>query len=230
MVDEQNMETENPSVEENIATESQEQTESKAFSQDDVDRILKDRLDRERKRFEKKFADVDVEKYRELMDREESARIEEQKKRGEFEDILKSTVAKKDSQITELQQQLHSIKVEGSLLNAASAKRAINPQQVVSLLNNQIRLGDTGDAEVIDANGQVRYTDQGTAMTPDQLVEEFLQTNSHFVSAGPSGSGPQSSVANSSRVASVDTNSLDMNNPDDRKIYKDLMKKKGIRI
>lgn len=230
MVDEQNMETENPSVEDNIAAENQEQTESKAFSQEDVDRILKDRLDRERKRFEKKFADVDVEKYRELMEREESARIEEQKKRGEFEDILKSTVAKKDSQISELQQQLHSIKVEGSLLNAASAKRAINPQQVVALLNNQIRLGDTGDAEVIDANGQVRYTDQGTAMTPEQLVEEFLQANSHFVSAGPSGSGPQSSVANSSRVASVDVSSLDMNNPDDRKIYKDIMKKKGIRI
>ena len=230
MVDEQNMETENPSVEENIAAENQEQTESKAFSQEDVDRILKDRLDRERKRFEKKFADVDVEKYRELMEREENARIEEQKKRGEFEDILKSTVAKKDSQISELQQQLHSIKVEGSLLNAASAKRAINPQQVVALLNNQIRLGDTGDAEVIDANGQVRYTDQGTAMTPEQLVEEFLQANSHFVSAGPSGSGPQSSVANSSRVASVDVSSLDMNNPDDRKIYKDIMKKKGIRI
>ena len=230
MVEEQNMETDNPSVEENIATETQEQQESKTFSQDDVDRILKDRLDRERKRFEKKFADVDVDKYRELMEQQENARIEEQKKRGEFEDILKNTVSKKDTQIQELQQQLHSIKVEGSLLNAASAKRAINPQQVVALLNNQIRLGDTGDAEVVDANGQIRYTDQGTAMTPDQLVDEFLSANPHFVSAGPSGSGAQSSVANSTKVNGVDINSLDMNNPEDRKIYKDMMKKKGIRI
>jgi hypothetical protein len=226
----ENVETENPAVEQNVATENQEQQESKAFSQEDVDRILKDRLDRERKRFEKKFADVDVDKYRELMDREENSRIEEQKKRGEFEKILSETVQKKDQQINEIRQQLHSIKVEGSLLNAASAKRAVNPQQVVSLLNNQIRLGDTGDAEVIDTNGQVRYTDQGTAMTADQLVEEFLSANPHFVSAGPSGSGAQSSVANATKVGSVDLSSLDMNNPEDRKIYKDAMKKKGIRI
>lgn len=230
MVDEQNMETENPSVDENITAENQEQTDSKAFSQEDVDRILKDRLERERKRFEKKYADVDVDKYRELMEREENTRLEEQKKRGEFEKILQETVQKKDQQINDIRQQLHSIKVEGSLLNAASAKRAVNPQQVVALLNNQIRLGDAGDAEVVDTNGQVRYTDQGTAMTPDQLVEEFLSANPHFVSAGPSGSGAQSSVANSTKVGSVDLNSLDMSNPDDRKIYKEAMKKKGIRI
>jgi hypothetical protein len=226
----ENVETDNPSVEHDVATENQEQQESKAFSQEDVDRILKDRLDRERKRFEKKYADVDVDRYRELMDREENARIEEQKKRGEFEKILSETVQKKDAQINDIRQQLHSIKVEGSLLNAASAKRAVNPQQVVSLLNNQIRLGETGDAEVIDTNGQVRYTDQGTAMTADQLVEEFLSANPHFVSAGPSGSGAQSSVANATKVGNVDLNSLDMNNPEDRKIYKDAMKKKGIRI
>jgi len=229
MVEETNMETENPQVEASAETENQEQAMT-AFSQEDVDKIVKDRLERERKRFEKKYADVDVEKYRELMSAQEEARIEDQKKRGEFEKILQETVQKKDSQINEIRQQLHSIKVDGSLLNAASSKQAVNPQQVVSLLKNNIRLNDVGEAEIIDAEGNVRYTDNGTAMTADELVGEFLSQNPHFVAAGPSGSGSQSAIANSTKVGSVDTRSLDMNNPEDRKIYKERMKAKGIRI
>jgi len=232
MVNENEMDTGAPSVEnEDFTAETQESSAvQSAFSQEDVDRIVKDRLDRERKRFEKKYADVDVEKYRELMNAQEEARLEEQKKRGEFEKILSETVQKKDSQMEQLRQELHSIKVDGSLLNSASSKKAINPQQVVALLKNQIRLNDGGETEIVDTNGQVRYTDKGTAMTADELVEEFLSANPHFVSAGPSGSGSSSSVANSTKVGGVDVSSLDMNNPEDRKIYKELMKSKGIRI
>jgi len=220
-----------PTAENNdFAAESQE--EAKVFTQEDLDRIVKDRLDRERKKITKKFEGVDVEKYQELMNAEEEARLEQQKARGEFEEILKSTVAKKDTAIQQLQQELHSIKVDGALLNAASSKKAVNPQQVVALLKNNIRLGDTGDVEVLDAEGNVRYTDNGTAMTGDELVEEFLTSNPHFLQAGPNGSGAQSNIAKSSgsQPGKVDVSSLNMNNPEDREIYRKLMKSKGIRI
>ena len=232
MVNEQEMETGNPSVaQDDFTAETQESSEQSAgFSQEDVDKIVRERLERERKRFEKKYADVDVDKYRELMNAQEEQRIEEQKNRGEFEKILQETVQKKDSQMEQLRQELHSIKVDGSLLNSASSKKAINPQQVVALLKNQIRLNDAGETEILDTNGQLRYTDKGTAMTADELVQEFLSANPHFVQAGPSGSGSQSSVANSTKVGGVDISSLDMNNPEDRKIYKEMMKSKGIRI
>lgn len=233
MVNENEMETGNPSVEsqEDFTAETQESSANgSAFSQEDVDKIVRDRLERERKRFEKKYADVDVDKYRELMNAQEEQRIEEQKNRGEFEKILQETVQKKDTQMDQLRQELHSIKVDGSLLNSASAKKAINPQQVVSLLKNQIRLNESGETEILDTNGQQRYTDKGTAMTAEELVEEFLSSNPHFVQAGPSGSGSQSAVASSNKIGGVDVNSLNMNNPDDRKIYKDYMKSKGIRI
>lgn len=227
MTEQENMETENPSVEEDLATESQE---NQTFTQSDIDKIVKERLDRERKKYEKKFADVDVDKYRQLMEQQEQEQLEQQKARGEFEKVLQETVSKRDAVINDLRSELTSIKVDGSLLNAASAKKAINPQQVVSLLKDNIRLGDHGEPEIVDREGNIRYTDNGTAMTPEELVAEFLTTNPHFVSAGPSGSGAQSAVANSTKVGAVDINSLDMNNPADRKIYADYMRSKGIRF
>lgn len=212
-----------------FTAESQE--ESKYFTQEDLDRIVKDRLDRERKKIAKQFEGVDVKKYRELMDAEEEARLEQQKARGEFENILKSTVEKKDTVIQQLQQELHSIKVDGSLLNAASSKRAVNPQQVVSLLKNNIRLGETGDVEVLDAEGNVRYTDNGTVMRVDELVDEFLSSNPHFIQAGPNGSGAKSNIANTGKeVGKINVGDLNMSNPADREIYKKYMKSKGIRI
>ena len=121
-----------PIADNDFTAESQE--EAKYFTQDELDRIVKDRLDRERKKLSKQFDGVDVQRYRELTEKEEQQKLEQQKARGEFENILKTTVEKKDSAIQQLQRELHSIKVDGSLLNAASTKRAVNPQQVVSLL------------------------------------------------------------------------------------------------
>lgn len=217
---------------ENVDFTAESQEETKVFTQDELDRIVKDRLDRERKKISKQFEGIDVNKYRELMDAEEQQRMEQQKARGEFEKVLQETVQKKDSTIQQLQNELHSIKVDGSLLNAASAKRAINPQQVVSLLKSNIRLGDSGDVEVLDAEGNVRYTDNGVAMGVEDLVEEFLTSNPHFISAGPNGTGSQSNIAKSSgsTPGKIDVSSLNMNNPEDRKIYKEYMKSKGIRI
>lgn len=213
-----------------FTAENQEQT--KTFTQEDLDRIVKDRLDRERKKITKQYEGVDVAHYREMVEAKEAEEMEAQKARGEFEKVLQETVAKKDTAIQTLQQELHSIKVDGALLNAASTNRAVNPQQVVALLKNNIRLGTTGDVEVTDADGNVRYNESGVAMGVNELVNEFLSTNPHFVQAGPNGSGAQSNVANQTgkTPGKVDVSSLDMNNPDDRAIYREYMKSKGVRV
>lgn len=213
--------------------ENQVGTTDKVFTQDDIDKIVRERLQREQKRWEKKYGEVDVDRYRQLTEKEENEKIEQQKQRGEFEKVLQETVGKKDSAIQDLQRQLTEIRVDGSLLNAASSRRAINAQQVSALLRNQVRLGVTGEAEVVDSSGNVKYTDDGTAMTVDQLVDDFLKTNSHFVSAGPSGSGSQSNVSNDGSrkgLGNMDPSQLNMNNPEDRKIYQQIMKQRGIRI
>jgi len=201
----------------------------KTFTQEDVDKFVRERLDRERKKFSKQFEGIDVEKYRSLVEKEEKIQLEQQAARGEFEKVLQSTVSKKDTQIQELQKQLQTIKVDGSLLSAASANKAVNPQQVARLLKDQIRLNNTGEVEIVDDTGTVRYTDSGSAMGVEDLVSEFLQTNPHFMSAGPSGSGSQGSVANAagSATGKVDVSKLDMAKAGDRALYKQMMKSKS---
>jgi hypothetical protein len=212
----------------NVDDSSTESQGSQTFTQDELDRIVKERLDRERKKFSKQFEGVDVERYRELTAKEESIRIEQEKARGNFEKVLHETVGKKDLTIKQLQDQLHSIKVDGSLLNAASSRRAVNPQQVVRLLKDQIRLGNDGDVEIVDTDGSVRYSEKGSTLTVDDLVDEFLSANPHFIAAGPQGSGAQGAVGRpAGNVGKIDVTRLDMSNPQDRSIYKEYMKSKS---
>jgi hypothetical protein len=224
------METETITNQENqevTGTTAESQVE-RGFTQEEVNRIVADRVERERKKYESKYSGVDIEHYQQLAEAEEARKIEDQKKRGEFENILKDTVSKKDSVINQLQSELKSIKVDGALLNAASSLKAVNPDQVVRLLKDQVRLGDSGSVEVVDpATGQIRYTDSGDAFDIKSLVNDFLQANPHFVAATPKGSGTVSNT-NSSGQGKLDVSKLDMTNPEHRELYKQYRKERGL--
>ena len=208
--------------------QSQEEVSTpKTFTQDEFN----DAMASVRKKTEasvlKKYSGVDVSKYRDLLQKEEDSILEEQKKRGEFEKILKDTAEKKDQRIAQLHNQLNSIKVDDALLQASSKYKAINPAQVVQLIKSQVKLNDTGDVEVVDKNGTPRYAESGELLTVDNLVKEFLDTNPHFISAGPSGSGAKSNTQTDG-IAPVDISKLDMNDPAQRKIYAEHRKAQGI--
>jgi hypothetical protein len=174
----------------------------------------------------KKFKDVDIEKYRDLVTKEEQMRIEEQKKRGEFERVLKETAEKKDLQIQQLRATLNSVKVDGSVLNAASKYKAISPEQVSKLVKDKIRLNDNGDVEVVGDTGAPRYTESGDPMSVDEFISEWLQQNPHFVQSGPSGSGAKSNTKPAS-LGTVDISALDIaNNPEHKRIYAEYRRQK----
>jgi hypothetical protein len=197
--------------------------------QEEVNRIVADRVERERKKFERRFEGVDLDRYQQLVEAEEARKLEDQKRRGEFEEILKSTVSKKDTVITGLQQELQSIKVDGAMLNIASKHKAINPEQVVSLVKNQVKLSETGDVEVIDPRtGSVRYTESGDAMDMESLISEFLEHNPHFVSATTRGSGTVSNTRDAGVGKPLNIAALDMNNPEHRKQYAEYRRQNGI--
>jgi hypothetical protein len=208
---------------------SAQSTQDTKFSQEDVDKIVADRIARERRKFEKRYEGVDIDTYKELTAKQEKEREDRLKAKGEFEKILKETVEKKDTTIQTLQKQISSIKVDGTLLDTASKYRAISPNQVVQLLKDQVRLNETGDVEVVDAKtGQTRYGEDGTHLTIDGLVKEFLTGSPHFVQAGPQGSGTTSKRGESGAGENLDINKLDMTRAEDRKIYAEYRKQKGI--
>ena len=200
------------------------------LSQEDVNRIVADRVAREKAKFEKKYSGVDLDLYNELVEKQEKARHQELEKRGEFEKLLKEQAEKFNGKIQQYESELTSIKVDGALLNEASANKAVNPQQVVQLLKGQVRLNEAGTVDVVDANGQVRYDDNGNPLKVSTLVNEFLTANPHFVSAGPSGSGTGQGVGKQTPVVDNDVTKLNMQNPEHRKRYREIMRGKGVRV
>ena len=188
-------------VQDNVQDQVQE-TDSKTFTQDDVEKIIEQRLMRERKKYEKKLEGVDIDEAKRLLQEKEQAEIERQKEKGEFEKVLQQLAEKKDSEINQYKSKLQEIQVDGALINAASQNDAVNPDQVVSLLKSNTRLGEDGSVEILDKDGTVRYNDAGTPMSVNELVSEFLTANPHFVKASPSGTGSKGAAGGSTQKPS----------------------------
>ena len=177
-----------PEVTKNNPTQDEVSTEPKTYTQEQLDAIASKIRKTEESKVLRKFDGIDVEKYQTLVAKEEQAKLAEAKRKGEFEKVLQQQAEKSIAQINKLTSELTKIKVDGALLNSASTKKAINPEQVVRLVREQVKMSDTGDVEVIDSKtGQTRYSDTGEALSVDGLVSEFLKSNPHFVQAGPAG-------------------------------------------
>lgn len=170
---------------------------TKTFSQEDVEKIIEQRLARERRKYEKQLEGIDVDEARRLMEEKQQAELERQKEKGEFEKVLKQVTEKKEQTIQQLSQKLHEIQVDGALLNAASTNNAVNPAQVVQLLKSQTRLNEDGAVEVLDSDGSVRYNDSGSPLSVNELVGDFLTANPHFVKASAGGAGSKGAAGGS---------------------------------
>jgi len=188
------METEGTEAVEQPAQEAQE---TKTFTQEELDRIVADRIARQQRQFDKKLEGIDLDEARSLLSERQSAEIEKQKERGEFENILKQTVEKKDQEISAYKQRLEQTLVDGTLLSAAAKNNAVSPEQVSQLLRGSVSLSEDGTVEVFDKNGTPRYNDQGELLTVEELVADFLTTNPHFVKASQGGAGSAGAVGGS---------------------------------
>jgi hypothetical protein len=215
-------------VSENTEDQVQDQNTdtTKTFTQEEVNQILEQRLARERKRFEKQTDGIDLEAARKALEEKQNAEVEAAKQRGEFEKVLKSTVEKKDQMIHSLTSRLHQIQVDGALLNAASSKNAVSPEQVSALLRSNIRLGDDGNVEVLDKSGAVRYNDKGELLSVNELMNEFLTANPHFVRATPGGSGSSGGAGGSTQKPMSVAAMLENWDNGGREAYSQLKKQK----
>ena len=204
----------------------QEKSNTHTFSHEEVNNIVERRLAKERGSMYKKLGvddlDVAVNAVKSQKEAEEKQRIQ----RGEFEEILKNKTQEFTKEKQELQNQLRDIKINKSLLSSASKNKAINPDQVVELLKSDIKLNESGNVEILDKSGLPRYNQTGELLTTDELVQEFLTQNPHFVSATPSGSGSVSNVDRQELNKSLNLSELNFNNPEDKKRYAEWRKQR----
>lgn len=162
----------------------------------------------------------DPDEIRNIVSTHQKTQQEQALKRGEFDKILQELASKKDQEISKRDSVIREFKVDTPLVSAAARHRSVNPDQVKALLKSSVRLNADGEVEVLDTKGAVRYNDRGTLLAVDDLVQEFLLSNPHFVQ-----STPATTTTNSSYQGSVnnkiDISKLDMRNPAHRKLYKE---------
>tara|TARA_R100000655_G_scaffold71130_1_gene109530 strand:+ start:253 stop:960 length:708 start_codon:yes stop_codon:yes gene_type:complete len=197
------------------------------FTEDEMNEIVRKRLAKERGIMYKKLGvddlDVAINAVKTQKQAEEAQKIQ----KGEFEEILKTRTQEFNKEKENLENQLRDIKINKSLLSSASRNKAINPDQVVELLKTNMQLNESGNVEILDKNGVTRYNKAGELLTTDELVQEFLTQNPHFVSATPSGSGSVSNVDRQELNKPLNLSELNMNNPEDRKKYAEYRKQRN---
>jgi hypothetical protein len=218
--------SENTLVNEDTGASENNQAE-KTYTQKDVDDMMARMKTSLQKKLLKPYEDLgDPEELRQLREQAQKAQQEQMMKRGEFEKILQESLAKKDAEIQKRESIIKEYKIDVPLVNAAAKLRAVNVEQVKSLLKQNIRLNNEGEVEVVDVKGTVRYTDSGRALSVDDLVKEFLDSNPHFLQPTAATTNTKSNIAASSS-GKVDVASLDMKNPAHRKMYAEA-KAKGL--
>ena len=220
VVQPKNEQTEAPKEE--VKVEAQAETpKQQTFTQEQLDNIIKTRLDAEQRKTQK-ILEAEESKKAELIKEQE---LKEAKSKADIEKIMQDRLSEKDSELNRYKTQIKKEKVDNSILSVANREKSINAQQVVSLLKDEVKYTDDGRIEIVDNNSNVRYNTKGELLTIDDRVKEFLDANPHFRQGSLSGSGSQSSVEGKT-VKPFNLQDLDLTNPEDRKTYSEYRKKR----
>lgn len=207
--------------------ETEQAQAGKTYTQEEFDNHMARMRSSLEKRLLKPYQELgDIEELRQLKQTAEKVKTDQAMSRGEFEKILQESLAKKDAEIQRRDRVIQEYKIDVPLMQAASKFRAVNAEQVKSLLKNSVRLSGEGEVEVIDAKGSVLYDDKGVPLSVDEYVKGFLDSNPHFQTATAATTATKSNIA-VQPGSRVDLSGLDMRNPDHRKKYAEA-KEKGL--
>jgi 4-alpha-glucanotransferase len=202
----------------------QTQTDEKpttTFYQEDVDRIVKQRLEAEKSKHQR-MLDETKKKEEEIA---KEKQIQEAKTKADLENLMKQRIAEKDKELADWKSKVKTINVDNSILALASKNNAIAPDQVVSLLKSEVNYNDDGRVEILDNNKNIRYNSKGELLTIEDRVKEFLDANPHFRKGSLSGSGSLNSVEGKA-VKPFNISDLDMSKAEDRKKYAEYRKQR----
>jgi len=191
------------------------------FTQEQLDNIIKSRLEAEQRKYEKKLQEEETRKAELLKEQQ----LKEAKSKSEIEKIMQERIKEKEEEVLRYKTQIKKEKVDNSILSIASSNNAINPSQVVSLLKEEVKYTDDGRIEVVDNHSNVRYNSKGELLTLEDRVKEFLDSNPHFRKGSVSGSGSQSAIGGKT-VKPFNLQDLDLSKPEDRQAYAEYRKKR----
>ena len=208
-------------VEQAKETKTDEVKTENTFTQEQLDNIIKQRLEAEKAKQQRQLDEIKKKEEEAAKEKQ----IQDAKTKADLENLMKQRIAEKDKELADWKSKVKTINVDNSILSLASKNNAIAPDQVVSLLKNEVNYNDDGRIEVLDNNKNIRYNPKGELLTIEERVKEFLDANPHFRKGSASGSGSQSSVEGKT-VKPFNIQELDMNKAEDREKYAEYRKKR----
>lgn len=194
---------------------------TKTYTQEEFDNHMARMKASVSKKYERMLEDLgDLDELRTLKTEAEKRRTEDAKKRGEFDRLMAELADKKDQEIRKRDEIIRNYTVDLPLVDTAARLGAVNPSQVKQLLKPYVRLNETGEVEILDDRGTVRYSDKGTPFGVNDLVQEFLESNLHFKAAGPATTNSRSNIGQAPQK--IDPKTLNMKDPKQRQMWKEL--------
>ena len=138
-------------------TKTDEVKPTNTFTQEQLDNIIKHRLEAEKAKHQRALDEA--KKQEEELAKEKQ--IQEAKTKADLENLMKARIAEKDKELADWKSKVKTINVDNSILSLASKSNAIAPDQVVSLLKNEVNYNDDGRIEILDNNKNIRYNSKG---------------------------------------------------------------------
>ena len=221
VVEPTNQQTETEVKTETSAEPVVEKAKEMTFTQQQLDNIIKQRLDAEQRKHNKALEETKKKEEEAFKQKQ----IEEAKTKADLEKLMQSRIAEKDNEINRYKNEIKKERIDNSILSIASQNKAISPSQVVSLMKDKVRLTDDNRVEILDNNSNVRYNSKGELLTIEESVKEFLDANPHFRQGSLSGSGSQSAIEGKT-VKPFNIQDLDLSKPEDRAKYSEYRKKR----
>jgi len=200
-------------------TQTDETKQSNTFTQEQLDNIIKQRLEAEKAKQQRQIDELKKAEEEALKEKQ----IQEAKTKADLEKLMQERISAKDNELSKYKNMIKEEKVDNSIMSVASKNDAIAPSQVVSLLKNEVNYNDDGRIEILDNNNNIRYNPKGELLSIEDRVKEFLDANPHFRKGSLSGTGSQSSVEGKT-VKPFNVQDLDMSKPEDRKKYAEYRK------
>ena len=197
-------ENENTNVEATNVTPTVEELQAELAKKDELLKATRAEA-AERRVAAKSFEGVDIEEYRQLKAAAAEQAQKELESKGKFEEAKEAIVTSyndklnvANEKLSSLESQLTALKVNDGILSAAAKQNALNPEQIVLLLKDNVKLNSEGQVEVVNAEGKTQFDENGNLVSVDEYVSTYLSSNSHLVrgvSAGTGSTGGQHKAA-----------------------------------
>ncbi len=172
----------------------------KSFSEADVERLVAERVSA----LLTPFNGIDPAEYNALKEADSARQKKELADKGNFDALLQKTIEEKDAayallhgKYEQVEGKLEQNEVDHRLLSIIASKKARMPEQIAVLLRPSIKYDAKSGPIVVDAAGNQLFR-KGEPVSIEQLAEDFLVANPHFVPGGPPGAGSGGSGSTSS--------------------------------